>query len=114
MPDEVTLDMEVDSDDETTDSETQGVLDELLQLAQLTEQMCQQHQEALFIMNRIKEQIDQKDTLYVKETGNSERKGLDSILETLHTDAMDHIEKTGTSNFSESLLTLLSNCAITA
>lgn len=110
MPDEVTLDMEVDSDDEATDD----LLDELLQLAQLTEQMCQQHQEALFIMNRIKEQIDQKDTLYVKETGNSERKGLDSILETLHTDAMDHIEKTGTSNFSESLLTLLSNCAITA
>ena len=102
--------MEVDSDDETTND----LLNELLQLAQLTEQMCQQHQEALFIMNRIKEQMDQKDTLYVNETGNSERKGFDSILETLHTDAMDHIEKTGTSNFSESLLTLLSNCAITA
>jgi len=110
MPNEVTLDMEVDSDDESTND----LLNELLQLAQLTEQMCLQHQEALFIMNRIKEQIDQKDKLYVKETGNSERKGLDSILETLHTDAMEHIEKTGTSNFSESLLTLLSNCVITA
>ena len=44
MPDEVTLDMEVDSDDEATDDP----LDELFQLAQLTERIYQQHLEALF------------------------------------------------------------------
>jgi hypothetical protein len=105
MPDEVTLDMEVDSDDEATDD----LLDELFQLAQLTEQMCQQHQEALFIMNRIKEQLDQKDKLYV--TGeNHTKRDLDTALEELHTNAMQHIDQTGTSNFSESLLTMLSTC----
>ena len=44
MPDEVTLDMEVDSDDEATDDP----LDELLQLAQRMERIYQQHLEALF------------------------------------------------------------------
>uniref|UniRef100_A0A6C0IKH9 Uncharacterized protein n=1 Tax=viral metagenome TaxID=1070528 RepID=A0A6C0IKH9_9ZZZZ len=107
MPDEVTLDMEVDSDDEATDN----LLDELFQLSQLTEQMCQQHQEALFIMNRIKEQMDQKDKLYV--TGeNQTKRDLDTALEELHTNAMQHIDQTGTSNFSESLLTMLSTCTI--
>ena len=109
MPDEVTLDMEVDSDDEATDD----MLDELLQLAQLTEQMCQQHQEALFIMNRIKEQIDQKDKLYVKGENLNER-DLDTVLEELHTNALHHIDQTGTSNFSESLLTMLSTCTISS
>ena len=105
MPDEVTLDMEVDSDDEATDD----LLDELFQLSQLTEQMCQQHQEALFIMNRIKEQMEQKDKLYV--TGeNQTKRDLDTALEELHTNAMQHIDQTGTSNFSESLLTMLSTC----
>jgi len=109
MPDEVTLDMEVDSDDEATDN----LLDELFQLSQLTEQMCQQHQEALFIMNRIKEQLDQKDKLYVTETGeNPTKRDLDTVLEELHTNAMQHIDQTGTSNFSESLLTMLSTCTI--
>lgn len=109
MSDDVTLDMEVDSDNE----ETENLLDELFQLAQLTEQMCQQHQEALFIMNRIKEQIDQKDKLYVTETDeNQNKRDLDTILEELHTNALQHIEQTGTSNFSESLLTMLSTCSI--
>ena len=93
--------MEVDSTDD--------LLNELLQLAQLTEQMCQQHQEALFIMNRIKEQIDQKDKLYVKGE-NSNKRDLDTVLEELHTNALHHIDQTGTSNFSESVLTMLSTC----
>jgi len=100
----------------TADLSTDSLLKELHQLAEQTEQMCQQHQEALFIMNRIKEQMDQKETLYItkKDNKDSKSESLDTVLETLHADAMKQIEQTGVSNFGEAILATLSTCSIHA
>ena len=75
-------------------SESDSILEELNQLVVQTHQMCQHHQDALIMMGRIMDKIQNDSNLF-------------SQLEQLHAGALLHIQQTGTSNFTASLISML-------
>ena len=92
-----------DASSTTSDGSQSSLLDDLNELIAQTQRITLQHEEALVIMNHIKDVVD--DTIYV--TYRNEQIDLDTVLMELHHQSLQVIHETGNNPFTTLLLDVL-------